>query len=424
VNHRTGKAVPANALSDWTDVIGGFVENEIKAEVKELIDPFEIKAHEARADVNLLRHSSMRAKPTKNPKGPKPPLAAKSQALVSNVKQMRQRAPVVTGNKYAADGSVTVLYREYLGDIYGSVGFTTQQWALNPGLSHFRWLHRIASEFDFYRFEEVKLTYATDTGTSTNGSVFVALDYNASDEPPSSRGAIMDYAGATRNATWANFDYTANAASLNAFSKCRYVRQAGVPPNTDVKTYDAANIYVCTSGQTDDAAIGEVYITYKVRFSAPHINTRAISRASVGFYTWAGILDPPSASPGHPMGDPLQIVRTGGGIDVRFADTTTQASLSDGSYFLPVNNGYYYVIWELSGTGLNSFGLDTLAGADPCCQILEQGPIHSNGTYFAGWAYVLVTAASTPDMQTALKVAGNSWTTCTGAHISIMHGAR
>lgn len=171
-----------------------------------------------------------------------------------------------------ASSGVRVQHTEYIGEVFGSVNFTSTAYSINPGVGNtFPWLSLIAGLYESYSFRNLQFHYCTQKATTTNGVVMMAVDYDANDTAPPSKLQVMAYEGAVRCQPWVNEVFTCSRAGLDVF-KNRYVRLSTVA-NTDLKTFDVGTFYVCTQGNADASVLGELYVTYDVEFSTPQYNT-------------------------------------------------------------------------------------------------------------------------------------------------------
>lgn len=299
-------------------------------------------------------------------------------ALVSKIREVRTGHPIVKGGRWTADGRTCVAYREYLGDVHGSVDFATQQYPVNPGLATFNWLHNIAKEYDYYHFKALSFHYATDSATSAPGSVMLAVDFDAGDSGPTSKLEAMAFSNATRNATWENFWYDAKHHNMNAFTPHRFVRVGSVPTGEDVKTYDVGNLYVSTQGQTGTGIIGELYVEYEVEFSSPHFNLLNMSKAHTYDITGTTSLGPTSL-----LGLASAVTVNGGSLSVRY----------NSFHFNPEIQGYYVCHIRVTGTGLTQagsiFAID--GGGNNTIEILFQDKfISTDSTLMTAKCYFII----------------------------------
>lgn len=177
--------------------------------------------------------------------------------------------PRISGNPNKSDSCVRVTHREYLSDILGSTAFTATPFAINPALvATFPWLALMASLFESYLFRKLWFVYEPACGSTTQGSVQLAIDFDAADPPPTNKAAIMSYHNAVRVAPWESMAYKATSKDLAKFGIQRFTR-AGAVPNTDIKTYDVGNFFIAVSNATGAVPFGELYVEYEVDLYTP-----------------------------------------------------------------------------------------------------------------------------------------------------------
>jgi hypothetical protein len=173
------------------------------------------------------------------------------------------------------NGDCRVVHREYIQDITAAASgpptaFAVTQLAVNPGQAGtFPWLSSVARNFESYRFKKLKFCYETEAPSSLGGSLVVSLDYDATDTAPVTKQQAMAYRNAVRSAPWEPCCHTSAQEDLNK-QKSYFVRPGAQPANTDIKTYDAANAFVCTQNVTTSSAVcGELYVEYDVELLTP-----------------------------------------------------------------------------------------------------------------------------------------------------------
>lgn len=294
----------------------------------------------------------------------------------SNVK--REFAPVALGRVRRSQrpkvrslgdgGDVIISHREYINDIAGSVAFSSNTFAVNPGLPEtFPWLASIASRFESYVFDSICFKFETEKSTSTNGSVLGAIDYDASDIAPVNKTQIMSYRHATRSQTWEDFDMSALAEDLHK-RKSYFVRIGSLAANQDVKLYDTGNFFICTQGQADTTLVGELYVEYIVRLMTPQLGIPGLGTALYGTFSGTSNAAPYSTVVGNlPVTGPsstgtttslttwtftqpwvgicsMEVTGTGLAGGVTAAGTATTAS----TYMGIVNSGSANSVWCFS----------------------------------------------------------------------------
>lgn len=177
------------------------------------------------------------------------------------------KAPHV--NRSTKNGDITVEHTEFIADINGSQTFQNKLFTVNPGLAAtFPWLSSIGPMYESYRFEKLRFDYQPMASSSTNGSVMLAVDYDASDPAAATKQALATYRGYVRTAPWAQCCNTSIAEDLKKRTSY-YIRTGALGTNQDVKLYDVGNLNVATVGMTDGSIVGELYVTYRVRLMTP-----------------------------------------------------------------------------------------------------------------------------------------------------------
>jgi hypothetical protein len=171
------------------------------------------------------------------------------------------------------NGNTTVItHREFIADVAGVTTFGALEFAINPGLeASFPWLSTVANRFESYTFRKLTFVYETTKSASTNGSVMGVVDFDASEDPPTTKATMMAFSGATRSAVWQEFKYSSTGSNLHKFARERYTRSADLASNLDIKTYDVGNFILGAAGCADTSAVGELYVEYTVELKTPQI---------------------------------------------------------------------------------------------------------------------------------------------------------
>jgi len=163
---------------------------------------------------------------------------------------------------------VVVQHREYVADVIGSIPYSVLGYAVNPGVSTtFPWLSVLARNFEKYRFRRLDFCFESSVATTAAGVVLSAIDLDANDPAPPSKQVIMAYQGASRSNVWME-----SCTRLPEMQPELYVRTATAPASTDIKTYDAGNLWLAVQGTIDStSAIGELYVDYVVELHVPQL---------------------------------------------------------------------------------------------------------------------------------------------------------
>jgi hypothetical protein len=177
---------------------------------------------------------------------------------------------------------------EYIGEINGSVGFATTAYAANPGQQGtFPWGFKIAQLYEEYDYEMLEFYYKREVSEfATNGQagkVMLSFDFDASDIAPTTKQQVED--------TVPHQDGMPCTETIRLPIDCvrirkndsKYVRPGAQPANTDLKTYDAGNLFVSTYGCTNTSVIGELRVRYRVRLSEPVLEAGLVGNGAVHF---------------------------------------------------------------------------------------------------------------------------------------------
>jgi hypothetical protein len=159
------------------------------------------------------------------------------------------------------------MQHELIATVPGSTGFAVTPYVINPGNpTTFPWLSDIAAKWESYRFNYLRFRYETRKGTSTDGSVIMAIDYDATDAPPVSEAVMTTYSGAVEDATWKNSACLAAVSQLHKIGPQKYVRQSTLPTGGNVIDFDCGNFMFGTTAQADASNIGKLWVDYDVTF--------------------------------------------------------------------------------------------------------------------------------------------------------------
>lgn len=190
-------------------------------------------------------------------------------APISIQKMVRTNKPNIKYNGQC----VSVAHREYLQDINGSDVFSVLTFSVNPGIyTTFPWLSQMAILYESYKFKTLKFIYEPACPSTTQGSVMLAIDFDAADVPPSSKVQLMAYKYAVRSPAWEAIAYRSDLSDLLKFGVQRYVRNG--PTTGDIKTYDIGNLQFAVSNFTTPSTfVGELYVEYEVEFYTPQLQS-------------------------------------------------------------------------------------------------------------------------------------------------------
>jgi len=197
-------------------------------------------------------------------------------------------------------GSIEIVHREYLTDLFGPAagnGFQNQSYPLNPALQQsFPWLSQLAGNYDEYEFLQLMFEFrstTTDIGTSTTGQVgtiIMSTNYNAASLPFQDKASMMEYAHSASCKTTEHMRHFVECDRHKvALSSQLYTRSNPVLTGEDVKTYDHGLFQVGLANSPAGFAglpIGELWVSYKVMLRKPKLFVaRGLEIDRDSFYT-------------------------------------------------------------------------------------------------------------------------------------------
>jgi len=187
--------------------------------------------------------------------------------------------PIFTGGP----NTITVSHREYITDVYAPTQaaiFSNQTYALNPALVQtFPWLSQIAGNYEEYTFKQLIYTFRSNVTdfVSANGQVgtiTMAVQYNANDDPFPTKQDAMEYDGAVSGkvSEKAILCGVECDPAQNSGPAGKYCRPGPAAPGEDLKTFDLGTLNFMVSNtppQFNNQALGELWVSYTVELRKP-----------------------------------------------------------------------------------------------------------------------------------------------------------
>lgn len=190
--------------------------------------------------------------------------------------------PKISGSR----SGFTISHREYIQDITSSTPFIPENFALNPGIqTTFPWLSQIADNFEEWIPEGILFEFKT---TSSNmvvnaansnpglGAVIIATQYNSLNNQFGNKQQMENYQDAVSVDPSRSVMHPVECAKAQTPLTPLFVRSGALPTTTtqDLRFYDLGVTTVATVGQqTNNFVIGELWISYKIRFLKPRLQT-------------------------------------------------------------------------------------------------------------------------------------------------------
>lgn len=199
------------------------------------------------------------------------------------------------GSSTSSLGATTVVqHRSYIKDIVTDPtgAFKVESFEINPGLAgSFPWLAPIAGNFEQYRIEGMVYEFKSTSGDSISGastamgSVVMATEYNvASGEFKNKQEMENHFFGQSAKPS-INQLHAIECKDSHTPVDVMFVRTGAVPNSFDKRFYDMGRFSIATVGSPPQGAnpgikVGELWVTYQIRFYKPKINEDGITASN------------------------------------------------------------------------------------------------------------------------------------------------
>jgi len=130
----------------------------------------------------------------------------------------------------------------------------------------FPWLSSIANRFETFRFESLDFIYEPQSSTTAVGTVMQAVDYDANDDPPTTKTQLMSYKNAVRSPAW--------FASVNKSDRADLQKQKNyytIPSPTDNRLNGIGKYILALQSESTPYTAGELYVEYCIVLETPQL---------------------------------------------------------------------------------------------------------------------------------------------------------
>jgi hypothetical protein len=175
--------------------------------------------------------------------------------------------------------SFVIRHTEFIQDISTSEGgdFSLNAFNINPGLKDsFPWLAPIAANFEQYEVRGMIYKYRTTSSDALNstdtslGALICATEYNAASPPFSGKQEMENTQYFTSSKPSNDVVHPIECSPQFNPQRILYVRTGPVPTGQDPRLYDLGKFQIATvGGQGDGNVVGELSVTYEIRFLKP-----------------------------------------------------------------------------------------------------------------------------------------------------------
>lgn len=239
-----------------------------------------------------------------------------------------------TGRK---DGSQVFRHRECAGDLVlhftdGRFQVVFDQLLTPSNRFIVPWLSRQAKGYETYTWKKMRIIVEPILPATKVGAIYMAVDYDCVDQPPSNKIKMMSYKDARRCLIWEQQSMTLDPLDLQKI-KIRYLSNNGMDPDggtEDMRLNAAARLFIAVDNIDPSIAstltsIAEVYFEYECEMQTPQTS---------GDQSWSYESTVTNPTPGQPFAN----------SSVSFGDAAHIAGQSIVSFDVP---GRYLLECEL-----------------------------------------------------------------------------
>lgn len=184
---------------------------------------------------------------------------------------------------------------EYIAEVTGAAtaaNFGVTAYSVNPGqTTTFPWLGAVVgNRFEKYQFDSLEFYIKREVSefatAGAQGKMGLSFDADAADAPPATKQQAEDTHPQASGMPCENISLKIPRQILYRLNDGHYIRPAGLPANTDIKTYDLGNLNVWTQNLgANTATVGELHVRYRVRCFIPVLENTAGAPANNQVYT-------------------------------------------------------------------------------------------------------------------------------------------
>lgn len=180
------------------------------------------------------------------------------------------------------DSKTVLKMEEFITNLTGSEEFQIQSYVVNPGYGDvFPYLSTVAPRFQFYRFKKLHFEFRTRCGSTKEGVVGMAPEYNPEEQPPNTIQLASNVKAAISDVPWRDICLKCDPKLMFATAPHKSVRNYRGPESI---TYDAMRLNLWCEGQASTAVVGALYAIYEIELWAPQIQDVLISPRLISDY--------------------------------------------------------------------------------------------------------------------------------------------
>ncbi len=238
---------------------------------------------------------------------------------------------------------------ELIATVNGSTAFATTQYSINPGNpTTFPWFSKIASLYERYKFTMCEFYFQHDVSQFNSqgaaGLVLLSALYDAASAAPTSKTQIEATDPHVICMPNENSCLKLAVQGMHPVGEPKFVRGAALPGATDVKTYDAGNLFFTTQGMAAGTEVGELHVRYKGLLYDRILDSSGA--AAPQNFSVSQLIESTGISPGSTVGQNLPFADTtvahGYANGLAAVNAAGQITLPAGNYLVDVDAQYVF----------------------------------------------------------------------------------
>lgn len=247
-------------------------------------------------------------------------------------------------------GSVTIRHREYITDVVGSTGFTSNTFGINPGNAALMpWGSTVAQNFAEYDVRGMVFEYRSTSsasvvstgGNAALGTVIMATQYNNEQATFVTKRDMENTEFACSASPAVSFLHPVECARNSTISDNLFVRMVDDEP-TDINLYDHGKFTIATVGQQSGVGvIGELWVSYDIVMNKPRLTAGTLVKTA--HFRCTGVTTTPASVYAKWCGLTVATAYNNMGAGLVYSASTLGGRVSFGSsgtYLLYINANY------------------------------------------------------------------------------------
>lgn len=202
--------------------------------------------------------------------------SGRSARRAREVGDLISQAPAeVTQDRSSKSRRQLICEDEFVAVVYGSTTFACNHWAIQPGLSIYPWLSQVAVLYERYKIKKWKFyfkpTVSQYNALGSQGRIVLSTDYDAATELIQNLQQAEGMSPHSDGLPYQRVELGLDPVRMTEGPNGKFVRDSLPPAGTDVKTYDAGKLFICTEGMSGAGQIGELRVAYEVELLNPRL---------------------------------------------------------------------------------------------------------------------------------------------------------